>query len=63
MATFTVWKFDDPAGAGRAEKLLLGAGRNGPFLDAHDRRMIDAGIAGQSFEQPQHVAVGRRVTR
>jgi uncharacterized membrane protein len=29
MTTFTVWKFDDPDGAGRAETILEGAERDG----------------------------------
>ncbi len=39
MATFTVWKFDEPAGAGRAEKLLLDAESEG-LITIVDRAVV-----------------------
>ena len=39
MATFTVWKFDEPGGAGRAERLLLDAESDG-LVTIVDRAVV-----------------------
>ena len=39
MATFTVWKFDDPDGAGRAERLVLDAEADG-LVTIVDRAVV-----------------------
>jgi uncharacterized membrane protein len=39
MATFTVWKFDEPAGAGRTERLVLDAESDG-LITIVDRAVV-----------------------